>query len=302
MVKVRPRGEKIRDFILREVAAHPADIARVVAQHFGITRQAAHKHLQNLIAAEALRSSGHTRQQRYTLRPIVEWRRDYLLAENRSEDVVWRQDVAPALGQLPANVIGIWHYGFTEMFNNVIDHSEGTEVTVHLTKTAADAELLLIDNGVGIFRKIQSRLGLLDERHAVLELAKGKLTTDPAHHTGEGIFFTSHMYDRFDILSGDTHFSHKYGEERDWIFERGKPDSGTAVWMQTHNHTSRTVQKVFKQFSSGEDLAFTKTVVPVRLAQYGEDRLISRSQAKRLLACQPASNIDQLSAPNIDQG
>jgi STAS-like domain of unknown function (DUF4325) len=49
------------------------------------------------------------------------------------------------------------------------------------------------------------------------------------------------------------------------------------------NNTSRTSKQVFDNFSSGEDYAFTKTVVPVRLAQYGEERLISRSQAKRLL-------------------
>ena len=31
-------------------------------------------------------------------------------------------------------------------------------------------------------------------------------------------------------------------------------------------------------------LGFNKTVVPVKLAQYGNDKLISRSQAKRVLA------------------
>jgi hypothetical protein len=31
-------------------------------------------------------------------------------------------------------------------------------------------------------------------------------------------------------------------------------------------------------------MAFNKTVVPVQLAQYGNDKLISRSQAKRVLA------------------
>ena len=31
-------------------------------------------------------------------------------------------------------------------------------------------------------------------------------------------------------------------------------------------------------------MAFNKTVVPVKLAQYGDESLVSRSQAKRLLA------------------
>ncbi|MBI3056341.1 MAG: STAS-like domain-containing protein, partial [Betaproteobacteria bacterium] len=47
---------------------------------------------------------------------------------------------------------------------------------------------------------------------------------------------------------------------------------------------ARTVKKVFDQFSTGNDYGFNKTVVPVKLAKYGNDQLISRSQAKRLLA------------------
>ncbi|EQD65519.1 regulatory protein, ArsR, partial [mine drainage metagenome] len=119
-----------------------------------------------------------------------------------AEDVVWTNDVSQTLGQQPDNVKNIWHHGFTEMFNNAIDHSEGKSIMVTLTKTAASANMMVSDDGVGIFRKIQSKLGLLDERHAILELSKGKLTTDPKNHSGEGIFFTSRMFDSFDILVG----------------------------------------------------------------------------------------------------
>ena len=54
--------------------------------------------------------------------------------------------------------------------------------------------------------------------------------------------------------------------------------------MRLQNNTSRRIKAVFDEFSSGDDYAFNKTVVPVRLAQYGNERLVSRSQAKRLLA------------------
>ncbi|MBW2164126.1 MAG: DUF4325 domain-containing protein, partial [Deltaproteobacteria bacterium] len=171
----------------------------------------------------------------------------------------------------------------TEMFNNAIDHSNGTVINIQLKKTATNTELALYDDGIGIFKKIQAELGLLDERHAILELAKGKLTTDPANHTGEGIFFTSRMFDDFEILSGGIYFSHKFDEKEDWILERDRFSSGTAVWMKINNHTARTTRKIFDKFTSDDDFGFTKTVVPVRLAQYGDDKLISRSQAKRLL-------------------
>ena len=141
-----------------------------------------------------------------------------------------------------------------------------------------------MDNGIGIFKKIQNALNLLDERHAILELAKGKLTTDPKKHTGQGIFFTSRLVDSFDILSGGVFFSHDFGEKEDWILERPQDSSGTAIFLKLDNHSARSDKAIFSQYSSGEDYGFTKTVVPVKLAQYGEDKLISRSQAKRLLA------------------
>ncbi len=214
----------------------------------------------------------------------MEWQKSYSLTDKLAEDVVWRQDVVALLGKIPENVLDIWHYGFTEMFNNAIDHSNGAAFTIQLKKTATSTQLALYDDGIGIFKKIQAELELLDERHAILELAKGKLTTDPDNHTGEGIFFTSRMFDDFEILSGGTYFSHKFDEKEDWILERDKFSSGTAVWMKLNNHTSRTTKTIFDKFTSDDDYGFTKTVVPVRLAQYGDDKLVSRSQAKRLLA------------------
>ena len=284
MTNVRIRGERVRRYIIDQVEKHPSDIARVTAEKFGISRQAVNKHIQNLVDENALLTAGQTRNRTYKLCPLAEWDKTYALEPTLAEDVVWRNDVAPSLGQLPGNALDIWHYGFTEMFNNAVDHSAGSTISVQLRKTAATTELAIYDDGIGIFRKIQDELGLLDERHAILELAKGKLTTDPQHHTGEGIFFTSRMFDGYEILSGGTHFSHNFGDDEDWILERDRYSTGTTVWMRLHNHTARTLKRVFDQFTSEDDIGFSKTVVPVRLAQYGDDKLVSRSQAKRLLA------------------
>jgi anti-sigma regulatory factor (Ser/Thr protein kinase) len=285
MTKVRVRGENIRRFILEHVEAHPDEISRVAAARFGISRQAVNKHLRRLVDEGALKTEGRTRGRTYAAAPLTQWKNDYPITPGLAEDLVWRSDIKGAVGQLPENVVNIWHHGFTEMFNNAIDHSEGARITVVIDRTAVDTQMIVMDDGIGIFRKIQASLGLLDERHAVLELSKGKLTTDPRRHSGEGIFFTSRMFDSFSIHSGGVWFSHQYGKREDWIVEQARlAGVGTAVFMKLHNHTSRTTRKVFDEFASGEELGFTKTVVPVRLAQYGNDQLISRSQAKRLLA------------------
>ena len=274
----------MRSFILENIEKHPGDIAKLTSEHFSVSRQAVSKHLRHLITERVLIEEGETRNRKYKLCPLAKWDKTYELTPGLEEDVVWRNDVLPVLGQLPGNVADIWSYGFTEMFNNAIDHSDAPHILVRLNKTATSTEICIYDDGIGIFRKITTALGLLDERHAVLELSKGKLTTDPKNHTGEGIFFSSRMFDQFQILSSGTYFSHKYGDDEDWVLEATDPSTGTAVFMRLNNHTSRTTHRVFSEFQSGEDIGFTKTVVPVRLAQYGDDKLISRSQAKRLLA------------------
>lgn len=146
--------------------------------------------------------------------------------------------------------------------------------------------LVVVDDGIGIFRKIARALDLPDERLALLELSKGKLTTDPRRHPGEGVFFTSRMFDRFAIESAKLVFDHDVAEPADILFdvEMSEDASGTEVLMQLAIDATRTSKQVFDEFSSGpDDHAFAKTIVPVRLARIGDENLISRSQAKPLL-------------------
>ena len=284
MSTVRAGGAPVRKFLVEHIDAHPTDVVRLAAEKFNCTRQAVHKHMQRLVGEGAVVVSGATRSKRYQLAPLLQWKKQYDLTVGLAEDTVWRSDIAPLLGKLPENVLRIWHYGFTEMLNNVIDHSGSSFVAVSVSKTAASTAIEIYDEGVGIFKKIQAALDLMDERHAVLELAKGKFTTDPANHSGEGIFFSSRMFDEFDILSGEVYFSHQFEKKEDWILQRSTARGGTLVTMKLHNHTARTTKKVFDMFTSDEDYGFTKTVVPVKLMRYGDDNLVSRSQAKRLLA------------------
>ncbi|HMC61481.1 MAG TPA: DUF4325 domain-containing protein [Candidatus Solibacter sp.] len=209
---------------------------------------------------------------------------EYEITPALAEDQAWRHDILPALGSVAENVTDIWQYCFTEIFNNAIDHSGGRKISVWLAKDATGTRIIVSDDGVGIFRKIQAALNLLDERHAILELSKGKLTTDPDNHSGQGIFFSSRLLDSFVILSGGACFSHQSPRENDWMTDVAKPEQGTVVDMRLENTATRTCKEVFDQYSSGDDYGFTKTVVPVSLAQYGQDKLVSRSQAKRVLA------------------
>ena len=283
MTKLRKRSEEIRQFILANVEKYPKDIATLTAKQFEITRQAVNKHIQALVEQKSLLVTGSTQSRHYSLQLLEQWENAYPLSKSLEEHVVWQADILPRLGQLPENVIDIWHYGFTEMLNNAIDHSAGNSVVVSLKKTATAIEIIISDDGEGIFKKIQRILNLTDERQALLELAKGKLTTDPDNHSGEGIFFSSKVFDSFWILSGNVFFDHQQEQEVDCIVENDSSVLGTVVSMRLYNNSQRTTKQIFDSFTD-ENYSFAKTVVPVRLAQYGHEKLISRSQAKRLLA------------------
>ena len=283
MVGVRSRGEAIRQYILENLEGNSSSIVAKTAANFGISRQAVNDHMKRLAEQESIVAEGNTRNRTYHLHPELVDREQFSLT-NLEEDIVWRDFVDPKLGEIPDNVKNIWHYGFTEMLNNAIDHSEGTVAGINIEKNPLSTKITISDDGLGIFTRIQQILGLNDERHSVLELAKGKLTTDPNNHSGEGIFFSSRVFDEYAILSGGVYFSHEYNKPEDWIMERERPQRGTSVYMRMDNNSSRNIKNIFDTYSSEDDYGFDKTVVPVKLARYGNEMLVSRSQAKRLLA------------------
>jgi len=208
----------------------------------------------------------------------------FAIESGLEEDQVWYATVLPLLEGLSDNDIDIWQYCVTEMVNNAIDHSAGSRLTVVVRRRPSNIRIQVLDNGIGIFRKIKVAFSLEDDTQAILELAKGKLTTDPDRHSGQGIFFTSRMLDEFSILSRGAYFSHTARRPEDWILGDDDTNTSTMVTMALENNTERTLKDVFDQYSSGENYDFSKTVVPLRLAKFGEEKLISRSQAKRALA------------------
>ena len=62
------------------------------------------------------------------------------------------------------------------MLNNVTDHSGGTAAWIYYEQNYARVKLGVIDNGIGIFERLQQDFGLSDARQALLELSKGRIT------------------------------------------------------------------------------------------------------------------------------
>lgn len=276
------RTRRIRRFLLETIPEHPKDVARLAAEEFGVTRQAVNRHLRELVDEGIILAKGRTRSREYSLaRREGSW--SYSLEEGFEEHRVWSERIAPELEGLPDNVVDICHYGVTEMLNNALDHSAGSRVDVLLERDPLEVGIDVWDDGVGIFRRIADAFDLGGEKEAVLELSKGKLTTDPERHTGEGIFFTSRMFDRFSILSHGLMFTH-LAVAGDWLLSDRDPTPGTLVTMEIETDVERTPREIFDRFTEDEDYSFSVTHVPVALARYDDERLVSRSQARRLVA------------------
>jgi hypothetical protein len=272
--------QKIIVAAARLIHAEPTNVAVRLAAELDVSRQSASRWLSIMKRDGLIASGGLGRGTKYTLLDAVKVQREYEI-DGLSEDRVWSELCSPVVSDLPKNVRDIWHHGLTEMINNAIDHSGSKVVRVSVRKNALLTSASVIDDGEGIFLKIQRALKLYDTREAILELAKGKFTTDPANHSGEGIFFSSKMFDHFSVHSGALFFLHDC-DAPDILLESSRKDTGTAVYMYLNNDSPRTSKEVFDQFALPEEFSFAKTIVPVRLAQHEGEKLVSRSQAKRL--------------------
>lgn len=280
------KSAEIRQFIFDQVAQNPSGLTNLIVQKFGISRQAAARYLQEMASDGQIIAEGTTKDRIYKLGFTRIIQKKYVLNGSQEESAIWSKDFMVLCGGLKDNVVRICEYGFTEMVNNAIDHSNGKNLLISMSRNTQVIRMAIIDDGVGIFKKIKETYHLSDERQSILELAKGKLTSDPEKHSGQGIFFTSKAFEGFNIHSHDLVFGHGPQEEENQIIENENRWGGTAVYMQLRLESEKRLQDVFNEYANPKDenYSFDKTVVPVKLIQYEGESLLSRSQAKRLLS------------------
>lgn len=290
------RAEKTQAKILNLLDAGGSATSPELAEALGITRQAVNQHIRHLLAQRKIVKTGSTRAARYYLPKDApkgrSLQRTFDLAELDEAEVYEEFALALNLQSLRDNVESIVHYAFTEMLNNAIDHSESAQCKVTFEVDPAHVRFTVRDFGIGVYHSIADKLGLPDEHAAMIELIKGKTTTMPSRHSGEGIFFVSRTADRYtvrshriqlqwDRLAGDVFVS----DERQF--------EGTLVEFDIQSNARTRLEKVFEEFAPAEyDFRFEKTRVLVKLLR--ED-YVSRSEAKRLL-----HNLDKFSEIELD--
>ena len=281
MKTYKKKQENIRRYILELIIDKKKGIARRTAESFGVSEMTVYRYLKSMQEEGIIRKGA----QGYSL---ISEERQYdinLSGEMIDEDRVYRNCIEPVVADLPKNVRNIWEYCFSEMMNNAIDHSEAEHVRIQINRNYMFVSVAIIDDGIGIFRKIMEFFGFDTASEVLEELFKGKLTTDSENHSGEGIFFTSRIMDRFAAISEKTVFTHdKYDEWQtglDGTFS--DPDDGsnhgTAIIMMLSNFTKKTSKEIFDKYADVEG-GFKRTRIPLK--NIYETYPVSRSQAKRL--------------------
>lgn len=247
-----------------------------LASAAGASRQTAHAVLTGLVADGVAEAVGAGRSAHYVSTGLRSYRWE---VDQLEEHRVWRDLLERStLGDMPEPALSVLHYGVSEMVNNVIDHSGSPILTIRAGVIGTDVTVLIQDEGIGAFEKIKLEKGFASHFDALGQLSKGKLTTDPKHHTGEGIFFTSKVVDRFVLDANEIEWTvdNRRGDAavgRSWVTR------GTIVGLTHATASPRSLESVFRAYANGLDFDTTRTIV--KLFEHG-DTFVSRSEARRI--------------------
>ena len=269
-------------FLLQQISDENPDFVDATMAAFSVSRSTVYNYINTLQANGELERVGGAMPYRVlyeTTRFTVDTSRE------SSEDRTFSRDIAPLLADLPTNVQKIWRYAFTAMMNNALEHARASAIVCVVSRNRLCTIIGILDNGIGIFRRIQQdqteKLGEVPTAaEAAALLYPGGYTSEPDTHAGEGIFFTSRLMDHFVIRSDMQLFTPNGEDEEDE--GSGERFRGTAVQMALNNDSTKELSAVMDHYLD-PDAGFVRTELP--LARFfGGDFPVSRSEARRLLA------------------
>ncbi len=274
---------------------------------FKVSRAYAQRLLHELHQEGVVELIGKARQARYVLtRKTEQLKAERLLIKQISLQL-WNKGLDESLVferveretgiflDVKKNVTDIVRYAFTEMLNNAIDHSDSEKIVVECRRTGTAIVFTVRDFGIGAFNNVRKTRHLPNTLAAIQDLLKGKATTMPERHSGEGIFFTSKAADVFILDSFEKRLTINNLLPDMFVSDR-RPLKGTLVTFSIGIQSSRQLVDVFKRHTSETDggHAFSKTRVHIRLHDLGTT-FLSRSEAKRVLV-----NLEQFQEVELD--
>lgn len=271
------RKKAIVLYLLEKIEQDADGISQVVSETFEVNQNTIHTYINELVKNEVIR---RVKRGKYELvRNVYSYHLKREKGDLDTDTYAYDFCLEKHICHMPENVQNIWSYSFSEMINNVMDHSMAENVQVNIEQDYLNTRVMIADDGIGIFEKIKDHFGLPTVDEAICELFKGKLTTDSENHSGEGIFFSSKMMDDFFIVSSGRIFTNnKYDNSR--IIDLATSNlAGTCVIMSLSNFSHKKPQEIFDMYANN-DGGFTKTRIPMK--NIFDTSPVSRSQAKRV--------------------
>jgi len=265
------------NYLLQRIFEEDPDFVDHTMAAFSVSRSTVYNYINALQNAGELERVGGSMPYRVVYRTA---RFTIDTSKEDSEDRIFRRDVAPLLADLPQNVQKIWRYAFTAMLNNAFEHAGASAVNCVVNRNRLSTIVGVIDNGVGIFRRIamteREKTGdVLTPAEAATLLFAGGYTGAPGAHAGQGIFFTARLMDHFAIRSDAELFTLDSEAEK----PTGDVFRGTAVQMALANDSDRDLSVVMARYVDPE-AGFVRTDIPV--SQFFRGFPVSRSEAREL--------------------
>lgn len=269
------KKNEVKLYILQKILQNASSISKTVASTFDINPSTVHLYINELLENQTIRK---IKRGQYEL---VSQEFQYQLSRKNgdldNDTLAFYKCLQSHISSFPNNVQDIWSYAFSEMINNVMDHSFAEHANISISQNALSTCVWIYDDGIGIFRKIKDYFQFASIDEAICELFKGKLTTDTANHSGEGIFFSSRLMDNFFIISSGKIFTNNRYDDSRIISIASENQSGTCVMMELSNFSHKTAKDVFDNFANDTG-GFVKTRLPLK--NIFDASPVSRSQAK----------------------
>jgi len=259
-----------------------------LAKGSSVSRQAAHKKLSRLVEKGILSRVGATRGAYYVRQaktgeaPISNLLELTLVNKGLEEHKVLEriESKNPLLRKISDKAGHIMRYAFTEMLNNAMEHSRSKNIKIRVYGENGYACFEVIDLGIGVYNNLIRKFKVSSELEAIQELLKGKRTTMPERHSGEGIFFTEKASDRFELEGGSSRLVIDNLADDMAVQEIAKR-RGTKVTFKIKKDSRKSLTRIFNEYTD-EEYRFSRTKVTIKLYEKDVD-YVSRSQARRVL-------------------
>jgi DNA-binding transcriptional ArsR family regulator len=226
----RSQTESIREYILDCVASGPRSVARQVAQAYGISRQAANRHLDALVDAGSIEQAGQTRSKEYRLRHTSLLNREIRVTPVLDPERLWDDHIAPVLAGDRAAVRDLCRGAFGELIRNVIEHARASWINLAFSTTARHIDVTVADDGRGIFSRVAERIGGAGPRETAM-LWSRHANARSVDFPGSRLALLARNFESFTISSSGVALS--FDAARDaWHVEDDAAAPGTRIELR----------------------------------------------------------------------